>query len=123
MPAGDTSHFVWDIGAVLMILLLLGNPALRRIFSQSWAVWLGLLSFPIYLLHGPIMLSAGATGYVATNHTIGPIAAALLAAAISVTLTLACAIPLVWFDQIWTRILGKFFNPRATLGSALKKPS
>lgn len=114
MPSGDTSHFIWDIGAVLMIAVLLGNPALRRIFSKTWAVWLGLLSFPIYLLHGPIMLSAGATGYVATHHTIGRIPAALLAAAISITLTLACAIPLVWFDQIWTRLLGKLFNNRQT---------
>jgi len=37
MPPGDTSHFVWDAGAVLMILLLLGNPFLRRVFSHSWA--------------------------------------------------------------------------------------
>jgi peptidoglycan/LPS O-acetylase OafA/YrhL len=41
MPAGDTSHFVWDIGAVLMISVLLGNPYMRRIFSRTWAVWLG----------------------------------------------------------------------------------
>ena len=35
MPPGDTSHFIWDAGAVLMILLLLGNPFLRRAFSKA----------------------------------------------------------------------------------------
>jgi peptidoglycan/LPS O-acetylase OafA/YrhL len=111
MPPGDTSHFVWDAGAVLMILLLLGNPFLRRVFSHSWAIWLGLLSFPIYLLHGPIMLSAGAAAF---NETVGPLGetgSVLVACAISVALTLVCAVPLIWIDKAWTRLLGQVTRP------------
>jgi len=107
MPAGDTSHFVWDAGAALMIMLLLGNPFLRRIFSKSWAVWLGLLSFPIYLLHGPIMLSAGAAAFNTALPSFGHPASILAAAAISIALTLACALPLVWIDKAWTKLLGR----------------
>jgi peptidoglycan/LPS O-acetylase OafA/YrhL len=111
MPPGDTSHFVWDAGAVLMILLLLGNPFLRRAFSHSWAIWLGLLSFPIYLLHGPIMLSAGATAFNATVKPLGETASVLTACAISIALTLACAFPLIWLDKAWTRFLGRLTKP------------
>jgi peptidoglycan/LPS O-acetylase OafA/YrhL len=111
MPPGDTSHFVWDAGAVLMILLLLGNPFLRRVFSHSWAIWLGLLSFPIYLLHGPIMLSAGATVFNQTVPVLGQPASALTACLISVALTLACAFPLIWLDQAWTKFLGRLTKP------------
>jgi peptidoglycan/LPS O-acetylase OafA/YrhL len=117
MPHGDTSHFVWDGGAVLMILVLLGNPSLRRIFSKSWAVWLGLLSFPIYLLHGPIMLSAGAAAFNGTVSTLGHPASILAAAAISIALTLVCALPLVWIDKAWTKLLGRLTKP------LLKKPA
>jgi peptidoglycan/LPS O-acetylase OafA/YrhL len=117
MPPGDTSHFVWDAGAVLMILLLLGNPMLRRIFSHSWAIWLGLLSFPIYLLHGPIMLSAGATIFNKTVTPLGPTASALTACLISIALTLACAFPLIWIDKAWTKFLGRLTKP------LLKKPA
>jgi len=116
MPAGDTSHFVWDAGAVLMILVLLGNPTLRAIFSKSWAVWLGLLSFPIYLLHGPIMLSAGAATFNALSE-IGHPAGIFAAAAISIALTLACALPLVWIDKAWTKLLNRAAKP------FLKKPA
>jgi peptidoglycan/LPS O-acetylase OafA/YrhL len=111
MPPGDTSHFVWDAGAVLMILLLLGNPTLRRIFSHSWAIWLGLLSFPIYLLHGPIMLSAGATAFNAALPDIGHTGSVLFACFISIALTLACAIPLIWIDQAWTKFLARLTKP------------
>jgi len=117
MPPGDTSHFIWDAGAVLMILLLLGNPFLRRIFSHSWAIWLGLLSFPIYLLHGPIMLSAGATIFNKTLPTLGQPASALTACLISIALTLACAIPLIWLDRAWTKFLSRLTKP------CLKKPA
>jgi peptidoglycan/LPS O-acetylase OafA/YrhL len=112
MPPGDTSHFVWDAGAVLMILLLLGNPFLKRVFSKSWAVWLGLLSFPIYLLHGPIMLSVGAGSFLSGLNRFGEAGSALVAAAVSIALTLLCALPLVWVDRAWTGVLGrvaKFF--------------
>ncbi len=107
MPPGDTSHFVWDAGAVLMIFVLFGNPFLKRLFSRSWAVWLGLLSFPIYLLHGPIMLSVGAKSFMGGLDWLGVAGSALAAAAISVVLTLVCALPLVWVDRVWTGALSR----------------
>jgi peptidoglycan/LPS O-acetylase OafA/YrhL len=111
LPAGDTSHFVWDASAALMIFLLLGNPFLKRVFSKTWAVWLGLLSFPIYLLHGPIMLSAGATSFNGAMTVFGKTNSALMAALVSVVLTLVCAVPLVWVDKAWTRVLGRITKP------------
>jgi peptidoglycan/LPS O-acetylase OafA/YrhL len=117
MPSGDTSHFVWDAGAVLMILLLLGNPYLRRVFSKTWAVWLGLLSFPIYLLHGPIMLSAGAAAFNGGLQPLGQTGSVLAAVGVSVALTLACAVPLVWVDKAWTKVLNQVTKP------FLKKPA
>ena len=108
---GDSGHFVWDAGAALFILLLLGNPFLRGVFSKTWAVWLGLLSFPIYLLHGPVMLSAGAVSFNQTLGVVGKTSSAVLAAAISIALTLLCALPLVWIDRAWTKTLSALTRP------------
>ncbi|MDD2704896.1 MAG: acyltransferase [Acidocella sp.] len=107
LPPGDTGHFVWDAGAALTIVLLLGNPWLRRAFSKSWAVWLGLLSFPIYLLHGPVMLSVGARSFLSGLAWLTPQSSALMAAGISLAVTLACALPLVWVDKTWTGFLSR----------------
>lgn len=111
LPPGDSAHFVWDAGAVLTIVLLLGNPALHRAFSGIWSVWLGLLSFPIYLLHGPIMLTVGARSQVAAAGPLGVHGGELLAALVTIALTLACAVPLAWVDQGWTRVLGAATRP------------
>lgn len=110
LPAGETAHFVWDVSAVLIILVLLGNPFLSRLFSKSWAIWLGLLSFPIYLLHVPIMLSAGAVSIVSTVGSLGETGAVLLAATVTIALTIACALPLAWVDKAWTSALGRIVS-------------
>jgi peptidoglycan/LPS O-acetylase OafA/YrhL len=65
------------------------------------------LSFPIYLLHGPIMLSVGATSFLNCLSWLGEARSAVLAAAVSVVLTLACALPLAWVDKAWTGVLGR----------------
>ena len=105
LPAGDTAHFVWDLSAALIIMVLLGNSALCSVFLKNWAVWLGQLSFPIYLLHVPIMLSAGAVSILAAIGRFGMMGAVLLAAGVTVALTLACALPLAWIDNVWTNTL------------------
>jgi peptidoglycan/LPS O-acetylase OafA/YrhL len=121
LPAGDSAHFVWDAGAVLSILLLLGNATLHRIFSRSWAIWLGLLSFPIYLLHGPIMLTLGASSLLASSNWLGPHGAELAAATITLLLTLACAIPLARLDQAWLAVLSRAARPLLGNGAGFKK--
>jgi peptidoglycan/LPS O-acetylase OafA/YrhL len=107
LPAGETAHYVWDASAALIIMVLLGNPFLHQLFSKSWAVWLGLLSFPLYLLHVPIMLSAGAVSITSAVGPFGTTGAVLLAAAVTLVVTLACALPLAWVDKTWTGLLGR----------------
>ncbi|WP_298215655.1 acyltransferase [Acidocella sp.] len=108
---GEDSHYIWDAGAALIILVLLGNPAMRRWFSGGWAIWLGFLSFPIYVLHGPLMLSAGSSAFMQGVGVLGLPVAALLAAFCSLALTLLCAMPLAWMDRLWTRLLGALTRP------------
>jgi len=107
LPTGETAHFVWDVSAVLIITILLGNPFLCQLFSKSWAKWLGLLSFPIYLLHVPIMLSAGAMSIMNAVGFFGTAGAVCIAAVVTAALTLACALPLAWVDKAWTAALGR----------------
>ncbi|WP_297489108.1 acyltransferase [Acidocella sp.] len=120
LPAGETAHFVWDVSAALIIMVLLGNPFLRHVFSRGWAAWLGHVSFPLYLLHVPIMLSAGAACVLGTTAALGTTGAVLLAAAVTIGLTMALAMPLAWLDTAWTGLLGRLVR-RVLPGGAAKR--
>jgi hypothetical protein len=44
---------VWPaVGAEILCLAILYSPRMRNAFCAPWLIWLGGLSYPIYLLHG-----------------------------------------------------------------------
>lgn len=57
-PAGAEYWRFWSaIGAQLMTAAVLLCPSLQKILSHPALIWLGGLSFPLYLIHGPLMRS------------------------------------------------------------------
>ena len=55
-PAGADVHFFWTtLGDQLFVVSIMFSPELQRLFSHPLMVWLGSISFPIYLLHGCII--------------------------------------------------------------------
>jgi peptidoglycan/LPS O-acetylase OafA/YrhL len=67
-------------------------------------VLLGRLSFALYLLHVPVLCSAGAAAYLALG---GGMAGALVASGVTVVATFALSVPLARFDVWWTRLVGR----------------
>ena len=61
---GGAEAFWHAAGAVLLLVAIDGNPHLRRIFSGSVFQFLGRISFPLYLVHVPVLLSFGCGFYL-----------------------------------------------------------
>lgn len=53
----EVGRFWPTIGAQLLTLAIVLSPHLRRGLSHRWLLWLGKISFPLYLLHGSFMRS------------------------------------------------------------------
>ena len=53
----DLIRFWPTIGAQLLILAAVLSPHIRLALSHRWLLWLGKISFPLYLLHGSFMRS------------------------------------------------------------------
>jgi peptidoglycan/LPS O-acetylase OafA/YrhL len=51
--------FYWSLGSTLIVFPLAAAPFLQRIFSNPLSVYLGHISFALYIVHGPV------------NHIIG----------------------------------------------------
>jgi peptidoglycan/LPS O-acetylase OafA/YrhL len=52
------------IGAIGVVFVAVFSPLLQRALSNRFFVWLGKISFPLYLFHLPILFSAGAGTYL-----------------------------------------------------------
>lgn len=107
LPPGDTNHYVWDCGALALMLAVLGHAPLYRGLSRRWAAWLGVLSFPVYTIHIPILLSLGAASFLQGDAMLGKQAGALIAVAVTLAASLALAVPFAWLDRHWCAVLGR----------------
>lgn len=53
----ELMRFWPTIGAQILTLSFVMSPHFRRALSRPWLLWLGKISFPLYLLHGSFMRS------------------------------------------------------------------
>ena len=57
-PRGSEYWRYWPtIGAQLVTIAVLLSPLFQKFLSQPPLIWLGSLSFPLYLIHGPLIRS------------------------------------------------------------------
>lgn len=103
-PGEPPATYVQAAAAALLILALVGSAGLREALSGRWAAALGRLSFPLYLVHVPVICSAGAWAWLALEGSglAGP--GAVL---VTVLASVALAVPLARFDFWWTRRLDR----------------
>lgn len=92
---------VHGIAAVAILLLVLFCDPVRRRMRGPTALLLGRLSFPVYLVHLPILLGLVAPMYPGLAARFGSIMAVPLSFALFVVLTLAAAYPLARLDEWW----------------------
>lgn len=58
LPQNADQYRYWpSIGVQLLTLGVILSPTLQRFLSHRYFTWLGAVSFPIYLIHGPLMRS------------------------------------------------------------------
>jgi peptidoglycan/LPS O-acetylase OafA/YrhL len=89
------------IAAIAIVALSLFCEPLRRPLARPAAALLGRLSFPLYLVHLPILLALVTPVHSRLDASLGAIVAAPLAFLLFAALTLAAAYPLARFDEWW----------------------
>ena len=102
----DTEPLVHGIAAVAILLLVLFCDPIRRSLAGPTAALMGRLSFPIYLVHLPILLGLVSPIHSKLATRFDAIVAAPMAFVLLATLTLAAAYPLAHLDAWWVGKLG-----------------
>jgi peptidoglycan/LPS O-acetylase OafA/YrhL len=99
--------YVYMVGAALLIVAVESSATLRRVLSGRWALMLGQLSFPLYLVHVLVLCSLGSFALVMTNSVIRPPYPNIIAAAVTVVGSVAFAVPLVLFERWWIGLVNR----------------
>jgi peptidoglycan/LPS O-acetylase OafA/YrhL len=89
-------HMYCCLGACLLLAGVAASSSVQRWLSLSPFVFLGKISFPLYLLHLPVLYSAGAGLYCLLHASLGRVASSLIAA----TVTLAISLLLGWLGSL-----------------------
>jgi len=95
------------IAAIAILMLVLFCDPIRRRLAGRTAMLLGRLSFPLYLVHLPILLGLVSPIHSKLATRFDAIVAAPMAFVLLATLTLAAAYPLAHLDAWW---VGKLRN-------------
>jgi peptidoglycan/LPS O-acetylase OafA/YrhL len=103
---GPNPALVHDLAAILLIWCSEASPLVQRRLQNRTIALLGRLSFPVYLLHIPILCSAGCMVYLHLLPLVEMRLAVAGAAATTVIVTVAVALPLAAFDRWWVKRVG-----------------
>jgi len=120
VPASAPPTYVNLVGSLLLIVAAETSPAFHSVLSARWAVFLGRISFPLYLVHVPVLCSVGAATLLAAG-SLGAPRAQFAGITATVIASVAVAYPLTLLNERWVswlnRIIGKFM-PRTASSSA-----
>jgi len=98
-------------GAGLLLLAVHHNRGLSRGLGSRLGYWLGLYSFPIYLVHFLVIATLGSAAFVYAHATgCNPFWTASAAFAVTVVGSVVLATPLAAIDTLWLRLLGRVFS-------------
>jgi peptidoglycan/LPS O-acetylase OafA/YrhL len=99
-------YFLYTLIALIFLSAALWSLGPRNFLSHPYLRRLGHLSFPIYLIHTPVICSLGSWIYL-TLHPHGVEVAATFAILASIIVTFTLSIPLAAFDDRWLLIIRK----------------
>jgi peptidoglycan/LPS O-acetylase OafA/YrhL len=102
------------LGAALAVFIVLGCPAASRVFSGRALQWAGRISFSLYLVHEPVVVSVAS---LVEPGALGTLVTLVVGGGVSVLLAMAfhALVEAPWIR--WSRAVGKwidrFRRPRA----------
>lgn len=99
-------NYVYVFASVLVIVAVEASAPVRRMLNGRISSFLGELSFPLYLLHVPVLCSAGCYAFLAAMPSSVE-TARWTAAGVTLLVSMLAAIPLMMLNRAWLTLLNR----------------
>jgi len=109
-------------GAVLLLTGIIDLKVCRNLLSKPWLVACSRLSFPLYLMHWPIMCGLAAAAFVHLHPFVGVGAAQFCALGLGIAATVAASVVFATVDRYAVRLSSQL-RRRATGPDAAVQPA
>ncbi len=109
LPGKDLPKIIMVNSFSAGLLLILAAQANWRLLSSRFGAFLGEMSFPIYLVHVPLLCSFSAMAYMSVQPDFGHRLATLAAILVLLIVTLPAALVLRRIDIWWVRAQRRVF--------------
>lgn len=103
-----SSIYVWTVAAVALIVSVSLNGRIRAILSTKVGTFFGWISFPLYLVHIPILCSVGCATFLWTLPWLPAPYPNVAAALATVVGSIVVAIPFAAINGHWLAVLNQW---------------
>lgn len=109
MAPGKIEIVTHSIGSSLIIFAIMTNSRIYRGLNNTLCNYLGVFSFPLYLVHTLVICSFSSFVYIFFKQSIDSHGlAALLFFGLTFITSIAVSMPLVLFDKFWVNRVNQF---------------
>ena len=97
------------LASVVAIAAIESWAGMRRYQQNRFLLFIGEISFPLYLVHFPVLCAAGCWAFLAV-HPYGPQWAPWVGAAVTLVCSFIVAAPLMLLNRAWLVALNRFMS-------------
>lgn len=97
--------YVWAAASTILIASALLNEKLRSLLANRLGAFLGWISFPLYLVHIPILCSAGCAALLYLEARLAAPWPQIMASVTTIVLSVMASIPLAHVNDRWVAFL------------------
>jgi peptidoglycan/LPS O-acetylase OafA/YrhL len=120
-PADRMQTLLFTAGAICLIVATMASRPLYALLDRAPFRLLGLLSFPLYLVHIPVICSLSSALYLWLHaQGVGGTAQLVAVFAVTVLATVGLSLPLLRFDRWWVALVDA--GARRLLGQPERGP-
>ena len=109
LPAGKVEIVIHSLGAAMIIFAIMTNSRIYDFLNNRFCKYLGIFSFPLYLVHTLVICSFSSYLYLLFSQTDASQSLSLSGLfGLTMLASIVVSVPIVLFDKYWVNLINRY---------------